>query len=148
MLFNQLKQKLSNEIPLTNYMQLEVKSYDEKHLITYAPLKPNVNDKGTAFAGSLCTMTTISSWSLCWLISQEMGFKNTSIVILKNDIQYLKPITNDFTCHTNKPSLDELEVLKEKLNSKKSGSIKITSNIHENGETCVTFEGIYVIKIL
>jgi len=129
-------------------MQLEIKNYDEKYLITNAPLKPNINDKGTAFAGSLCTMTTISSWSLCWLLTQEMGFKNTSIVILKNDIHYLKPITSDFVCHTNKPSSDEVKILKEKLNTKKSGSIKITSNIYENSESCVTFEGIYVIKIL
>jgi hypothetical protein len=37
--------------------------------------------------------------------------------------------------------------LKQKLETKKSASIKIESNIIENGEICVEFEGYYVIKL-
>jgi len=129
-------------------MQISIDDYTANNLITTAPLILNINDKGTAFAGSLSTLTTISAWSMCWLISQELGFPDTSIVILKNETKYLKPVTKDIYCKTIKPSQKEITVLKEKLLSKKSGSISIKSSIIQDNITCVDFAGIYVIKIL
>ena len=35
------------------------------------------------FGGSLSTITIISAWSLCWLISKELGFDSNNIVIIK-----------------------------------------------------------------
>lgn len=82
-MINELQNKLHNEIPLTKMMELKIQDYNEKELITTAPLNININDKGTAFGGSLSTMTIISAWSLCWLISKELGFNSNNIVIIK-----------------------------------------------------------------
>ena len=142
-----LENKLHNEIPLTKFMDLKITKYDEKELITIAPLNKNINDKGTAFGGSLATMTIISSWSICWLISKELGFDSNNIVVIKNENSYKKPVTKDIICHTTKPTIEQLNILKEKLEKKKSASIKIYSKIIEDGEICVEFEGYYVIKL-
>uniref|UniRef100_UPI0040489CAD YiiD C-terminal domain-containing protein n=1 Tax=Aliarcobacter sp. TaxID=2321116 RepID=UPI0040489CAD len=107
----------------------------------------NINDKGTAFGGSLSTITIISSWSLCWLISKELGFDSKNIVVIKNENSYKKPVTQDIICYTQKPSKEEISILKEKLESKKSASIKINSMIIEDNEICVEFKGYYVIKL-
>ena len=147
MLLEELQKKLHNEIPLTKYMDIKIKEYNEKELITTAPLNININDKGTAFGGSLSTMTIISSWSLCWLISKELGFNSKNIVVIKNENSYKKPVTKDIVCYTQKPSQQEIATLKEKLQTKKSASIKINSIIIENNETCVEFQGYYVIKL-
>ena len=147
MLVEELQKKLHNEIPLTKYMDIKIKEYNEKELITTAPLSININDKGTAFGGSLSTMTIISSWSLCWLISKELGFNSKNIVVIKNENSYKKPVTKDIVCYTQKPSQQEIATLKEKLQTKKSASIKINSIIIENNETCVEFQGYYVIKL-
>ena len=146
-LINELQEKLHNEIPLTKFMNIQIQSYNEKELITTAPLHININDKGTAFGGSLSTMTIISSWSLCWLISKEFGFDSKNIVVIKNENSYRKPVTKDIVCYTQKPSKQEIEILKEKLQTKKSASIKINSTIIENHEICVEFQGYYVIKL-
>ncbi len=143
----ELEKKLHNEIPLTKFMDLKIQNYDENQLITTAPLGPNINDKGTAFGGSLATTTIISAWSICWLISKELGFNSNNIVVIKNEHSYKKPVTKDIVCFTKKPSKEEIERLKEKLLSKKSASIKIESQIIENDEVCVDFTGYYVIKI-
>ena len=143
----ELQKKLHNEIPLTKLMNINIKEYNEKELITTAPLNININDKGTAFGGSLSTMTIISSWSLCWLISKELGFNSKNIVVIKNENSYKKPVTKDIVCYTQKPSQQEIATLKEKLQTKKSASIKINSIIIENNETCVEFQGYYVIKL-
>ncbi len=146
-MIQKLQTKLHTEIPLTKFMQLNVCEYTKQQLITTAPLDRNINDKGTAFGGSLSTMTIISSWSLCWLISQELGFDSKNIVVIKNENSYFKPITKDIVCYTKKPTNDEIETLKQKLEKKRSASIKIKSQIIEDENVCVEFEGIYVIKL-
>ncbi len=142
-----LENKLHNEIPLTKFMDLEITKYDEKELITIAPLNKNINDKGTAFGGSLATLTIISGWNICWLISKELEINSENIVVIKNEHSYRKPVTKELICHTKRPTKDEIENLKNKLLLKKSASIKISSQIIEDGEVCVDFTGYYVIKI-
>ena len=146
-MITKLQNKLHNEIPLTKLMNLTIDSYTNKELVTHAPLDININDKGTAFGGSLSTITIISSWSLCWLISQELGFDSKNIVVIKNENNYLKPVTKNIVCHTTKPTKEEIEILKQKLEKKGSASLKIKSQIIENGEVCVEFDGVYVIKL-
>jgi len=146
-LIQKLQSKLHNEIPLTKLMDLKIEEYNKHKLITQAPLDININDKGTAFGGSLSTITIISSWSLCWLISQELGFDSQNIVVIKNENRYLKPVTKDITCYTTKPTNEKIEILKQKLEKKGSASIKIKSQIIEDGEVCVEFDGVYVIKL-
>ena len=147
MLIEKLQNKLHNEIPLTKVMEIKIKEYDEKHLLTLAPLDININDKGTAFGGSLATMTIISSWSMAWLISQELGFNSENIVVIKNEHSYLKPVKGELICKTLKPTKEEIKIIKDKLEKKASASVKITSQIIENDEVCVDFKGIYVIKL-
>lgn len=143
----ELQNKLYNEIPLTKVMKIKIQDYNENELIITAPLKININDKGTAFGGSLSTITIISAWSLCWLISKELGFDSNNIVIIKNETSFKKPVTKNIICHTKKPSEEEIETLRKKLLTKKSASIKIKSQIIEDNEICVDFIGYYVIKI-
>jgi len=146
-LIHKLQNKLHNEIPLTKLMQLNIKEYNAKELISTAPLNININDKGTAFGGSLSTITIISSWSLCWLISQELNYDSKNIVVIKNENKYLKPVTKDIICYTTKPNKEQIQILKEKLEKKGSASITIESKIIEDGDVCVEFEGVYVIKL-
>lgn len=143
-----LEKKLHTQIPLTRLMGLQIQKYTDEVLISSAPLEVNINDKGTAFGGSLSTVTIISSWSMCWLIAHELGFEENSIVIIKNETEYRAPVTQDIVCHTQKPSKEEIQIVKEKLLSKKSASLKISSSILENQKTCLAFEGVYVIKIV
>lgn len=148
MLIEKLQEKLHTQIPLTKLMDIKIKDYNDVNLITTAPLEININDKGTAFGGSLSTMTIISSWSLCWLITNELGYKNTNIVVIKNENSYKRPVTKDLECFTIKPTKEEIVLLKKKLDSKGSASIKIKSYIKEEKEVCVEFEGYYVIKLI
>ncbi len=148
MLINRLKDKLHSQIPLTKLMKMNIKEYTKTLLITTIPLNININDKGTAFAGSLSTITTISAWSVCWLITQELGFENANIVIIKNETNFFKPVKKDICCYTQKPSKEEITQLQEKLLKKRSGSIFIKSSVIEDKNRCVEFDGLYVIKLI
>ena len=146
-MIKELQNKLYNDIPLTKIMEIKIQNYTNQELITTASLGININDKGTAFGGSLSTITIISGWSLSWLISKELGFDSNNIVIIKNETSFRRPVTKDIVCITKKPSKEEIEIVKQKLQIKKSASLKIQSKIIEDGEICVDFEGYYVIKI-
>lgn len=146
-MIKELEKKLYEQIPLTKFMNLKIINYNNIDLTTTAPLNININDKGTAFGGSLATITIISAWSLCWLIQKELEFNSNNIVVIKNEHSYKKPVTKDIVCKTFKPTEEEIKNLKQKLLSKKSASIKIKSQIIEDGEICVEFVGFYVIKL-
>lgn len=142
-----LEDKLHSEIPMTKLMKLQIKSIDEKKLITTAPLYINKNDKGTGFAGSLSTIVTISAWSVCFLKIDKLAYKNPMIAIVKSDTEYKSPVTKDIICKTFQPTQQELELVEKKLKEKGSASIKIKSQIIEDEKICVEFEGTYVIKV-
>ncbi len=147
MKLKELEKKLHIQIPLTKYMKLGIKEIKEDTLITTAPLKENINDKGTGFAGSLSTLVTISAWCVCFLESYKLGYKKAMIAIIKSDTSYKVPITKDLKCKTFLPTKEQIEILKKKLENKASASLKVKSQIVEDEKVCVEFEGIYIIKI-
>ena len=146
-MLTKLENKLHSQIPMTKLIQLHVKTINNGKLITTAPLEININDKGTGFAGSLSTIVTISAWSACFLKTDELGYKTPMIAVIKSDTSYRAPVTKDIYCETILPTKEELELVKKKLETKGSASLKVKSKIVEEGKTCVDFEGIYVIKV-
>lgn len=147
-MLKKLKNKLHSQIPLTAFMEVDFEALDEKKLISKAPIKQNINDKQTAFAGSLSTLVTISAWSVCYLlVEKQLKFKNTMIAVIKSDTTYKAPVTKSLYCETILPNKEEIERLKKKLDSKGSASLRIKSQIIEDEKVCVDFEGIYVIKV-
>ncbi len=146
-MLEELKDRLYSKVPLTKYMQINPEFIDENYLITTAPLKPNINDKGTGFAGSLSTLVTISAWCACFLESSKLGYEKAMIAVIKSNTFYRAPVTKNLVCKTILPSKNEIEILEKKLKEKKSASLKIKSQILQDEQVCVDYEGIYVIKI-
>ena len=50
------------DIPLLNAMHLALVDYDDLTLTMEAPLAPNINNKGTAFGGSIASIC-LSYWA-------------------------------------------------------------------------------------
>ncbi|WP_428025777.1 YiiD C-terminal domain-containing protein [Arcobacter sp.] len=146
MIIKEIENKIHTQIPITKLMQLKLKSIDNSCLITTAPLDININDKGTAFGGSLNSITIMSSWCLAYYLSKKLNLENPNIVIFKNETKFIRPVTKDIICTTFIPSEEELKSLESKLEIKGSGSIKIHAQVIEDGKVCVDFQGVYVIK--
>lgn len=127
-------------------MNLKLDEITNDFLITKSPLEININDKGSAFGGSLASITIISSWCLARLIADDLGFENHDILIIKNESSFTKQVLNEIVCQCTIPTQKEINILKDKLDSKGSASLKISANIVESNSVCMSFEGIYVIK--
>jgi len=87
-------------IPLTQTMGVEYRRYqsddeDGRLLSCHLPLLANINDKDTAFGGSIATLATLSGWSLATLLSRELK-QDAEVVVYKSSMDYLAPIHRDF----------------------------------------------------
>ncbi|MFH2134843.1 MAG: thioesterase domain-containing protein [Pseudomonadota bacterium] len=139
----QLQQTLHTDIPLTREMGLRVAAYDGQTLQLTAPLAPNVNDKGTAFGGSLYNIAVLCGWSLLRLKLNEAGLNKKNIVIHEAHTRYLLPVTGELhaTCTLTGDVLTEFM---QPLQKKGRARITLTVAIHQQDKTAVEFTGQYV----
>jgi thioesterase domain-containing protein len=75
-------------------MQLELRHFDGQRLHLYAPLAANVNDKGSAFGGSLSALMTIAGWGLATLKLHQAGLA-ADVYVATSTVRYRAPLLDD-----------------------------------------------------
>lgn len=81
-------------MPPVAAMRVDVAGYDGERLSLRAPLAANVNDKGTAFGGSLTSLMTLAGWGLVTLQLQLRGL-SAEVYVADSAIRYLAPLRDD-----------------------------------------------------
>ena len=81
-------------MPPVAALQPRVLAWEDGALRLLAPLAANINDKGNAFGGSLCSLMTIAGWGLSFLQLAEAGLE-ADIYVADTRIRYLKPVYED-----------------------------------------------------
>jgi thioesterase domain-containing protein len=126
------------EIPLAAAMALEIVTFQEGELVTRAPLGPNRNVHGTAFAGSLFSACVLTGWGRIWLALRERGLDG-GIVVADSRIDYRKAVRGDVVCRcADEPPLDELA-------ARGRAEFNLTCTVDGTGKPAVRFEGRYVV---
>ena len=92
-----LEEKIHREIPVSASMHFHIEELSLSNITVNAPLKPNVNIHGTAFAGSIYSLGALSAWGLLTHIVTERGIE-AELVITKADIKYRAPVHGDIRC--------------------------------------------------
>lgn len=136
---------LIKHLPLARAAQVSIDAYDGETLKVSAPLSENINDKGTAFGGSLYNLCVIAGWGMTQLKAEELGLKG-DIVVAKGEISYLRPLTARLIATAYTPAAD----IMEKAQHHHLGLGKSVFHIDvtvpdENGKTCVKFSGKYAV---
>ena len=72
----------------------EVVAYDGRCLRMRAPLAANVNDKGSAFGGSMTSLMTYAGWGLVTLRLQLAGLR-ADVFVADSTVHYRKPLYAD-----------------------------------------------------
>ena len=135
---------LSQSVPLAANLGLELSHFDGENLHLTAPLAPNINDKMTAFGGSLYCVAVMSCWGMVYL-QTELAELDCNLVVSHGEIDYLRPVASDtFTahCHADKAHFDQF-IADFKANGK--AKISLTSTIAIAGKVAVRFSGDYAI---
>lgn len=134
-------------IPITVPMGVRVLAYDGACLSTAAPLDPNVNVHGTAFAGSLYALATLTGWGRTWLWLRERDLEG-AIVIARAEIRYASPVTGDLVASCTAPT-DLLGRAATALGSRGRCRLPLTIEVRAAGAeaeaAAAVLEGTYAI---
>ncbi len=81
-------------MPPVAALGVEAVDFDGERLHLRAPLAANVNDKGSAFGGSLAALMTVAGWALLTLRLWQLGIE-AEVYVADSSIRYLAPLHAD-----------------------------------------------------
>jgi len=134
-----LQAEFDHAIPLTRAIGIKVINYDGEQLELGAPLAPNINDKGTAFGGSISCILTLAAWGVVWLACAREGI-SCDIVIHKGEITFNKPVVVDLHAVCRVPSGEDMAGFIDRLNKKGRARIGLQSDLLVEGDIMTTFD--------
>lgn len=144
-LANDLDAFLKEHLPLARAAGVEIDSYDGECLQVSAPLALNINDKQTAFGGSLYNLCVIAAWGMTDLKAKELNFTG-DIVVAKGEITYLRPLRSRLIAQAFSPDTAMIEKAKHSYDAKGKAVFTIGSRIlDEQNQVCVEFLGKYAV---
>lgn len=136
--------RIRGEIPLTGAMAIALAHYDGHSLGLRVPLAPNINDKGTAFAGSITSLGCITGWSLLTLWSaREIG--PCQVAIYDARFSFRQPLRGDFTASVAMPPPEECKALRHALTRRGKGRITLAVTLSDDDGVAAVLEGGYAI---
>lgn len=141
----QITDYLRTEMPLTAAMQIRVAQQTPTFVEITAPLAPNLNLHGTAFAGSLATLSLISGWTLLYGALRDAGIE-AELFAQKSTCTYVAPATTDLrsTAHLN---VEAWTGFVAQLRSKGRARMEAETQIHAGDTLAVTHVGTYAAKL-
>ncbi len=131
------------DIPLAAAMSIGVAGYDGRTLLVRAPLPPNRNLHGTAFAGSLFSTCVLTGWGAVWLALRERGLTGL-IVVADSNIHYRKAVAGELVCRCT-PDAEALRAGLDQFATAGRASFDLGCSIDHADQRAVTFTGRYVV---
>lgn len=142
-----LESYLHRQIPISARMGVRVLVCSESGATLAAPLVPNVNHHATVFGGSASALAILAGWT--WLYAAMAQRKvPVRLVIQRNTIEYLAPITADFGADCHAPDAAKLERFYRTLKRHGKARIDLAVTLGCQGVTTAKFSGEYVAVIL
>jgi thioesterase domain-containing protein len=138
-----LENSLLTKIPLVRAMGIRVAGYDGITLVLRAPLGRNVNDKGTAFGGSLYSLAVLAGWGLLSIKLREENLAG-DVVIHESAVTYRLPVTGDLEASCSIPGESKYSSFVEDFRVTGKGTITLEVRIMRGSRAAVKFTGNYV----
>jgi len=142
-----LNRSFGERIPLTGHLGLAITAYDGRCLRMDATLAPNLNDKGTAFAGSIASLATLAGWALITLLLEER-LGPAEVAVYRSEISYRRPIDGDFYALCRLPQEAELGPFWQTLKQTGKGRLELAVTVAQGDEERVRFKGAYAVRLV
>jgi thioesterase domain-containing protein len=139
----ELQSAWRREIPLAAALAIEVASCTREELVVRAPLAPNRNLHGTAFAGSLFSICVLAGWGATWLALKQRDFRG-AIVVADSRIRYRKAVSGDILCSC-RPDLAVVEQRLAGFATSGRATLPLACTIDQDDKRAVAFDGEYVV---
>ena len=144
-----LQKYVYEHIPIikTNNFKIEVK--DKVIVCVKGLYQEHINHRESVFGGSLSTALTLSAWGYIRLLMENKGLAKAIIVVKRQEVEYLKPVTRDFVSYSRPVAAEDLAKFFTMLKKFKKGRLHIEAYVtHENDPAVLTrFKGEFVVVI-
>lgn len=132
----ELERKIRAGIPISAHMDFRVVDLEDNAITIRGGGAENVNVHGTAFAGSLYALTTLSVWGLVHSRLPE----DAALVMAEGRIRYHRPVTGDIIARcVIEPH--ELEDFLDQVNRNGKGRLMAISKVQMNAKLAAEFTG-------
>jgi len=109
-----------------------------------APLAANINDKGTAFAGSLFSVAALAGWLHLtrWCAARAL---EAQVALQRADAQFLAPARAAFRATVHAPSATADGKLEAMLARRGRGRIALAIEVHCEAQLVMKLAGVYAV---
>lgn len=138
----QWQETIEREIPLSKALRFKLLAVDEQQCKGMGSLAANINIHGTAFAGSLYSLCTLTAWTF---LNHNLQIKEAvaQVVLAQADIRYLRPIDCDIICECQFEEPEDLPKLLTDISESGKGKLALKVNIHCGNKIAVVFTGTF-----
>lgn len=135
----------AEHLPITDYLKMRVDQYTSDRFSLAIDLQPSMNDKLTAFGGSLYCLCVMNCWGMAYLQARQRGI-NPNMVVSHGEIDYMAPVTDErIIAYCEARSDTDWEGFFERLSQRGKAKVSLQSEIICNGKRAVLFKGDYAI---
>jgi thioesterase domain-containing protein len=131
---------LHERIPLTRALGCQVVAADRRGVHLRAPLEPNINMHGTAFAGSLASLSLLSGWIWVVVALRDRG-EEAAVVVRRCEVVYLAPVDGELAVHCAPPEPAEWQIFSNSLGERGRARLSLASTVS-------TVDGIAKVRTL
>ena len=136
---------LEKHMPIAKYMGMRVHSYNSENFELAIDLEPSINDKMTAWGGSLYGLTVMNCWGMLYLQARERGLE-PNMVVRQGHIDYLRPVDDKVIVSScTKPIDCEWDSFFSDVTTIGKATTSLRSVIHCGGKEAVVFSGSYTV---
>jgi len=133
---------LAVKIPVTQAMGIRFGGRDRSGFALVAPLRLNLNDKGSAFAGSLATLATLCGWAYTQTLINDAGV-DAEVVVARSTLHYLRPGRGDLRAHCAAPESVAVESFLSSLRARGRARWSLQVELRSGAELVLQFQGYY-----
>ena len=137
-----LQNRIDREIMLAKPMGVIVESADETALVLRAPLAPNSNHKGTAFGGSLYSLSVLTGWAWItrFLVTRQF---DADAVIQESTMRFLAPVHGEMRACIEIPAEADIDKFQRMLLRADRGRIRLQVNLYHGLKLGTVFDGLF-----
>jgi thioesterase domain-containing protein len=136
---------LHQQIPVTLAFGVQIISASADGVRLRAPLKPNLNAHGTAFAGSIASLTILSGWIWLFLDLRRHALHYRPVV-RRHSIEYFKPLSGPFDAVCQAPARSIAAMFRQNLIERGRARLSLESSvINSESGLAASATGEYVV---
>lgn len=143
----ELGERVLANIPLARHLHFQLLEWDGASLTLSAPLTPNINDKGTFFAGSQSALLTLAGWA-CATLTGETVHAEVDVVAVRSSLEYKAPLAADARITVSSDGAAR-ERFQQRLQRTGRASLTVSARLGDiEGNLASTFDATYMARVL